>query len=110
MRRQTDFVWQDARSSHSLLRWIVFCAAVALAVAYLRVGKIDDPVIAIAPPQAIELPTKKPAQEPIPLERVHILNPTPERRELSEPLKSPPEHEPTASTYNDLRRELLTGE
>jgi hypothetical protein len=110
MRRQADFVWQDARSSHSPLRWIVFCATIALAVAYLRSGKIHDPVVAIAPSPAIELPIKKPAEEPIPLGRVHILNPTPERRESAQPIESQPEHELTAATYNDLRRELLTGE
>jgi hypothetical protein len=110
MRRQTDFVWQDARSSHSPLRWIVFCAALALPIAYLRVGKVHDPVVAIVPPPAIELPTKKPAQKPIPFERVHILNPTPERRESAEPISSQPEHGRGAATYNDLRRELLSSE
>ena len=110
MRRQTDFVWQDARKSHSPLRWIVFCSALVLAAAYLRVGKVHDPVVALAPPPAIELPTKKPSQEPIPLERVHILNPTPERREAVQSVTSESNDGPAAATYDDLRRELLTTE
>ena len=108
MRRQTDFVWQDARRSP--LRWIVFCSALVLTVAFLRVGKVHDPVVALAPPLAIELPTKKPAQEPIPLERVHILNPTPERHESASPISNQPEDGRAAATYDDLRRQLFTGE
>ena len=110
MRRQTDFVWQDARRSQSPLRWIVFCSALVLAAAYLRVGKVHDPVVALAPPLAIELPTKKPAQEPIPLERVHILNPTPERHKSAAQISNQTEDGRAAATYDDLRRELLTAE
>ena len=110
MRRQTDFVWQNARRSHSPLRWIVFFSALVVGVAYLRVGKVHDPVVALAPPLAIELPTKKPAQEPIPLERVHILNPTPERPNSAAPISNQPEDGRVAATYDDLRRELLKGE
>jgi hypothetical protein len=110
MRRRTDFVWQDVRRSHSPLRWIIFCAALVVAVAYLRVGKVHDPVVALAPTSAIELPTKKPTREPIPLERVHILNPTPERHESASPISNQPEDGRAAATYDDLRRELLTAE
>jgi hypothetical protein len=105
MRRQTDFGWQDARRSP--LRWIVFCSALVLTVAYLRVGKVHDPVVALAPPPAIELPTRKPALEPIPLERVDILNPTPERHKSASPVSNQPEDGRANPTYNDLRRELL---
>jgi hypothetical protein len=110
MRRQTDFVWQDARRSHSPLRWIVFCSALVVAVAYLRVAKVDDPVVALAPRPAIEIPTKKPPQEPIPLERVHILNPTPERHKSAASISNHREDGRAATTYDDLRRELLTRE
>ena len=109
MRRQTDFVWQGVRRLHSPLRWIIFCAALVVVVAYLRVGKIHDPVVALAPTPAIEVPTKKPTQEPMPLERVHILNPTPRRHESAAPVSN--QHEDrSATTYVDLRRQLLTGE
>ena len=85
-------------------------AAVVITVVYLSVGTFDDPVVAIAPPRAIELPTKKPEPDPIPIERVHILNPTPERREAAQSATSESNDGSAAATYDDLRRELLTAE
>jgi hypothetical protein len=107
MRRQTDFVWEEAVRSQWPIRWLVLLAVVVMAVVYVSVGTFDDPVVAIAPPQAIELPTKKPEPDPVAIERIHILNPTPERREAAQSVTSEGND---AATYDDLRRELLTGE
>ena len=84
--------------------------AVIIAVAYLSLNTFQDPVIAIAPPQTIELPTKKPERDPNPIERVHILNPMAERHEATQSVAGGSNDGGAAATYDDLRRELLTGE
>jgi hypothetical protein len=103
MPRQTEFAWQATRSRQSPQRWIALCAALVLAVAYVSVGEIDDPVVALAQPPKIDLPTKKPAQEPILLERVHILNRSPEQRGS---LATGLQQKKGLASYSDLRREF----
>jgi hypothetical protein len=73
-----------------------------LVLVYVSGGEIEDPVVTLAPPK-IDLPTKKPAQEPIPLERVHILNPSPEQRGA---LPTRRKKDDGATSYSDLRREF----
>jgi hypothetical protein len=77
-----------------------------VAVIYLRVGTFDDPVISLAPIPEIDLPTKKPAKPPIPLERVHILNPTPPEKRESLPATLQPS-DAGAASYPELRRQFF---
>jgi hypothetical protein len=104
MPRQTEFGWQTTRSRHWPLPWIALSAAVVLAVAYVSVGEIDDPVVALAQPPKIDVPAKKPARAPILLERVHILNSTPEQRGSLPTRRLQQENGP--ASYSELRREF----
>jgi hypothetical protein len=114
MRQQIDSEWHSARRPsrrfdvrRSPLRWLIGCGALILILAYLQVSDIEDPVIALAAPTAVVLPTKKPSPEPRSLERVHILNPA---REQSAPAPSVTSraNDGGAASYIDLRRELLS--
>jgi hypothetical protein len=104
MRRETDFAWTAARASRNSLRWLLLVAAAVAVVMYLRLGEIRDPVVAMTPPPAVELPTRKPPLAPTPLERVHILN----ADANGEPADSVSRPDREATTYHDLRRQLLT--
>ena len=113
MRQQIDGEWHAARRPsrrfdvrRSPLRWLIVCGALILILAY-HVSDIEDPVIALAAPTAVVLPTKKPSPEPRSLERVHILNPAREQRAPA-PSVTSRANDGGAASYIDLRRELLS--